>query len=235
MRASGAPARRGGERVPLRLGTLLLAWVIAMVLWGMAHGTSSIERGVDIPIVFDGVPEHLVIVDQSSDAVNVRVLGTRAALRDVGPTRIQYPLDVSGANPGDAVYEIDTGRIEEQLPRGARIVSRSPASLEVRFARRGRKSVRVRPDIVGEPPEGYTLAGVEVEPASVWVTGARQEVLRLREVVTETIDVRGLTGPVEREARLVLGDHVWADQLRPVSVRIRVEPLPSEDEEEARG
>ena len=30
--------------MPLRFGTLLLAWVIAMVLWGMAHGTSSIER-----------------------------------------------------------------------------------------------------------------------------------------------------------------------------------------------
>lgn len=218
--------------MPLRLGTLLLAWVIAMVLWGMAHGTSSIERGVDIPVVFDSVPEHLVIIDQSASAVNVRVLGTRAALRDVGPTRIQYSLDVSGANPGDAVYEIDTGRIEEQLPRGARIVSRSPASLEVRFARRGRKSVRVRPDIVGEPSEGYTLAGVEVEPASVWVEGARQEVLRMREVVTETIDVRGLSGAVEREARLVLGDHVWAEQPRTVSVRIRIEPEPTPSEEE---
>lgn len=223
--------------MPLRLGTLLLAWVIAMVLWGMAHGTSSIERGVDIPIVFDDVPEHLVIVDQSSDAVNIRVLGTRAALRDVGPTRIQYPLDVSGANPGDAVYEIDTGRIEEQLPRGARIVSRSPASLEVRFARRGRKSVRVRPDIVGEPLEGYDVAGVEVEPASIWVTGSRQEVLRMREVMTETIDVRGLSGPLEREARLVLGDHVWMDQPRTVTVRIRIEAEaePAEAEEEIRG
>lgn len=212
--------------MPLRLGTLLLAWLIAMVLWGMAHGTSSIERGVDIPIVFDGVPEDLVLIEQSADAVNIRVLGSRAALRDVGPSRLHYRVDVSGAKPGEAVYEIDTGRIEEQLPRGARIVSRSPASLEVQFARRGRKSLRVRPDVVGEPPEGFTLAGVTVEPQSVWVTGARREVLRMRDVMTETIDVRGLTAPVDREARLVLGGHVWTEQPKPVTVHIDIEPVP---------
>jgi hypothetical protein len=150
--------------VPLRIGTLLLAWLIAMVLWGMAHGTSDIERGVDIPIVFDGVSEDLVLVDQSARAVNIRVLGTRAALRDVGPGKMEYRVDVSGAQRGEAVYEIDPGRIEEQLPTGARIVSRSPASLEVKFARRGRKSIRVRADIVGEPAEGYNVAWVEVDP-----------------------------------------------------------------------
>ena len=73
--------------MPLQLGTLLLAWAIAMVLWGMAHGTSSIERGVDIPIVFDGISEELVLVDQSARAVNIRVMGSRAALRRPPPSR----------------------------------------------------------------------------------------------------------------------------------------------------
>jgi YbbR domain-containing protein len=211
--------------VPLRIGTLLLAWAIAMVLWGMAHGTSDIERGVDIPIVFDGVPEDLVLVDQSARAVNIRVLGSRAALRDVGPSKIDYRVDVSGAQPGEAVYEIDTGRIEEQLPNGARIVSRSPASLELRFARRGRKSVRVRADVVGEPAEGYTLAWVEVDPAYVWLTGDRREVLSMREAMTETVEIRGLTTPVEREVRLSLADHVWMEDPRPVKVRLQIEPV----------
>ncbi len=215
--------------MPLRIGTLLLAWLIAMVLWGMAHGTSNIERGVDIPIVFDGVSEDLVLVDQSARAVNIRVLGSRAALRDVGPSKIEYRIDVSGAQRGDAVYEIDPGRIEEQLPNGARIVSRSPASLELRFARRGRKSVRVRADIVGDPAEGYTVAWVEVDPAYVWLTGDRREVLSMREAITETLEIRGATEPVEREVRLSLADHVWMEEPRPVKVRVQVETLPQPD------
>jgi len=215
--------------LPLRIGTLLLAWLIAMVIWGMAHGTSNIERGVDIPIVFDGVSEDLVLVDQSARAVNIRVLGSRAALRDVGPSKIEYRIDVSGAQRGEAVYEIDPGRIEEQLPSGARIVSRSPASLELRFARRGRKSVRVRADIVGDPAEGFTVAWVEVDPAYVWLTGDRREVLSMREAITETLEIRGVREPVEREVRLSLADHVWMEEPRPVKVRVQVETLPQPD------
>ena len=210
--------------MPLRIGTLLLAWGIAMVLWGMAHGTSNIERGVDIPIVFDGVPEDLVLTGQSARAVNIRVLGSRAALRDVGPSRIEYRIDVSGAQRGEAVYEIDTGRIEEQLPNGARIVSRSPASLELRFASRGRKSIRVRADIVGNPAQGYTVSWVDVEPAYVWLTGDRRQVRAMTEAMTEAIEVRGLTAPIERDVRLSLADHVWMEEPRPVKVRVQIEP-----------
>jgi YbbR domain-containing protein len=214
--------------MPLRFGTLLLAWGIAMVLWGMAHGTSSIERGVDVPIVFDGISDDLVLVDQSTRAVNIRVLGSRAALRDVGPSKIEYRVDVSGAQRGEAVYEIDPGRIEEQLPTGARIVSRSPASLQVKFARRGRKSVRVRADLVGEPAEGYNVAWVEVDPAYVWLTGDRREVVSMREAITETLEIRGLREPIEREVRLALPDHVWMEESRPVNVRVQVEALPEQ-------
>ena len=214
--------------MPLRLGTLLLAWAIAMVLWGMVHGTSSIERGVDIPIVFDGISQDLVLVDQSARAVNIRVMGSRAALRDVGPSKIEYHVDVSGAQRGEAVYEVDPGRIEEQLPTGARIVSRSPASLEVKFARRGRKSVRVRADLAGEPAEGYNVAWVEVDPAYVWLIGDRREVVSMREAITETLEIRGLSEPLEREVRLALPDHVWMEESRPVNVRVQVEALPEQ-------
>ena len=88
-------------------GTLLLSAIIAMVLWGMAHGTSSIERSVDIPVVFDDVPDDVVITSRSVDVVNVRVLGSRAALRNVSPTKLDYRIDISGAQPGPAGYELD--------------------------------------------------------------------------------------------------------------------------------
>jgi YbbR domain-containing protein len=196
-----------------------------MVLWGMAHGTSSIERGFDIPVVFHGISEKVVITEQSADVVNIRVLGSRAALRNVSVGNMEYAVEVSGGKPGPAVYEVDVSRID--LPRGARIVSRSPSRIEVKFERRGRKSVRVRPDLEGEPAEGFLLAGVEVDPARVWLVGARSEVLRLSEVVTETIEVSGLTESEEREVRLSLGGgHVWMEDNRPVTLRIAIEPLP---------
>lgn len=210
----------------IHFGTLLLSAAIAMVLWVMAHGTSDIERSFDIPVVFQGVPDDVVITDHNADAVNIRVLGSRAALRNVSPSKLEYRIDVSGAKPGPAIYEVDPGRVEEELPNGARIVSRSPASIEITLEPRGRKALRVRPDLEGVPADGFKVDGVEVDPTHVWVTGARSDVLRLSEVVTEPIPLEGVNAPIEREVRLSLGsNHVYREKDVPVKVRVNIVPL----------
>ena len=214
-----------GPRFELRY--LLLAILIALVLWGMAHGSSSIERGFDIPVVIHDLPERLVVTDLSADVVNIRVLGSRAALRDIDPSQIEYAIAVGDAQPGLAVYEVDLSPVEGKLPRNVRIVSRSPASLEVKLEGRSRKSVRVRPDLEGEPAPGFVLTSVEVDPPRVWLQGARSDVLRLSEVVTETIDVSGLDQPTEREVKLSLGaGRVWKEESAPVKVKLQIDPVP---------
>ena len=205
----------------------LLAVLIALVLWGMAHGSSSIERGFDIPVVIHDLPERLVVTDLSADVVNIRLLGSRAALRDIDPSQIEYALAVGDAHAGVAVFEVDLTPLEGRLPRNVRIVSRSPASLEVKFESRSRKSVKVRPDLEGEPAPGFVLTQVEVDPPRVWLQGARTDVLRLSEVVTETIDMNGLDQPTEREVKLSLGaGRVWMEESGSVKVKLQIEPAP---------
>jgi YbbR domain-containing protein len=220
---------RGGN---LHFGALLLAVVLALILWSVAHGTSPGEKGFDVPVQLDGLGDALVVTDQSADAVNVRVRGSRAALRNVDETGLVYRVNVEGGQPGVAEYEVDTSRID--LPRGARIVSRSPSRIEVSFERRGRKVVGVRPDIEGEPAEGHLLLDIEVLPRRVWLAGARSQVLRLSEVVTEPIDVTGLTEAVEREVSLFLGEGtVWLEENEPVTVKLLIERDPALVEAEA--
>ena len=116
----------------------------------------------------------------------------------------------------------------------AKVVSRSPSQIKLRFEWRGRKSVRVRADIEGDPAEGFVVTGVEVEPPRVWLVGARSTVLRLSEVVTETVDVTGLAESTEREVKLSLGgSHVWMEDNQPVKLRIAVEAVPEEGDEAA--
>ena len=215
----------------LHFGTLFVAIGIALVLWGMAHGSSEIERGFDVPLVFQGIPSELVLTDQSADVVNIRVLGTRAALRNITLSKLEYPIEVAGSKPGLAVYEIDATRIE--VPPGVNIISHSPAILETKYERAGRRSVKVRPDLEGEPPEGFKLSAVNVDPPRVWIAGARSDVLRLSEVVTETIEVGGLEETTEREVRLSLGGgHVWMEESAPVNVRIEIETIAAEPVED---
>lgn len=209
------------------LGYRVLAVAIALFLWAVARGSSTVERGFDIPVVLQGVPDDLVVVDQGADVVNVRLQGTRVALRNFDPQRLEYPLDISSSKPGQAAFEVDLSRFD--LPRGARVVARSPSRIDLTFERRVAKTLKVRPDVEGAPAEGYRIASVRADPPRVRVLGARSEVLRLAEVATETIDVTGATAPIEKEVRIATGPgHVWADSPRAVKVRVAVELVPPE-------
>lgn len=211
----------------LRFGILFLAFAIALFLWGMAHGSSDVEKGFDVPIELYGLDENLVVTDLSADAINIRLRASRAAMRNVDTADLVYRLDVSGSKAGTAEYEVEQTALLQNLPRDAVIVARSPSHLQLRFERKGRKAVGVRADVEGDPAEGYLVASVEVVPRRVWLAGARSQVLRLREVVTETIDITGATETVEREARLFLGGGtVWMEEKKPVIVRVEIVPDP---------
>jgi len=201
----------------------LLALASAFMLWGVAHGTADIERGFDIPVVFKNLPENLVIVDQSSDVVNVRMRGSRAGLRRMTAEGPDYEVDVSGARPGRANFEVDLTRIE--FPRGTRDVSRSPSNLLVTFEPSASRVVRVKPDIAGEPAPGFAVEGVDLTPTEVRIEGARSEVRRRGEVVTETIDVSGLQETATREVKVSLTrPNVWLAADTPIQARIRIKP-----------
>ncbi len=206
----------------LRPGVLMLALAIAGFLWGVANGSSSIERAYDIPVELHRLNEALVVTDRSVDEINVRVMGSRAALGNVSADELKYEIDVSGGKPGIAVYDVEVSRVE--LPRGARFVSHSPSRVQVRFEKRGRKAVGVRVDLEGEPAGGFHLADVKVVPPKVWLAGARSQVMRLDEVVTETINITGIKVDEEREVRLHLGGGtVWMEENEPVKVQIHIE------------
>jgi YbbR domain-containing protein len=218
-------------------GYKLLAAGVALLLWGLSHGTDPIERGFDVSMVLQDVPDNLVVTDQSTDAVNIRVKGSRAALRSLSVADIEYVVDLSGAKAGVTEHEVDAESVK--LPRGADIVSRSPSSIDFTLEPRGTKAVKVRADLAGEPAAGFAVAAVEIEPLRVRITGPRREVLRLSEVVTETIDLSGADETLEREVRpLLAGPHVHAADEHPIKVRVEVVPLEPEGadaEEEAEG
>jgi len=208
----------------------VLALVAAFGLWGVSHSTSSVERGFDIPVVPGNVPEELVITGQSTDAVNIRVRGTNAALRRLSVAELEYPVDLNGARPGNTEREVELAVMN--LPRGAQVVSRSPASLEFTLERKSTRAVKVRPDLDGEPAPGFVIGEVVVEPARVRIAGARSEVLRLSEVLTETLDVTGANASFERKVRALPGGlHVWLDGAELVTVRVEVLPEPPPEPE----
>lgn len=209
----------------LRPGALVLALAISVFIWAVAQGTSSVQQSFEVEVELVGVEETLVVTEQSADSINVRLRGSRAALRNFSADQLKYRVDARGGKPGVAVYEVDVESIPH--PTGTSFVGYAPSQLEVRFEKRGHKTVPVRAETEGTPAPGFHLAGVVLTPDEVALEGARSQVLRLKEVPTEKIDVSGLTADAEREVRLVLsGGTVWPEREEPIRALIRIEPDP---------
>jgi len=76
------------------------------------------------------------------------------------------------------------------------------------------------------------LGEVTIEPPRLRISGARSEVLRLSEVLTETIEVAGVSEPFEKKVRATPGGlHVWMDGENEVTVRIAITPAPEPEPE----
>lgn len=207
---------------------LLLALAISVFIWAVAQGTSSIQQSFEVEIELVGVEKDLVVTEQSADSINVRLRGSRAALRNFSVDQLKYRVDVRGGKPGVAVYEVDVESIEH--PPGTSFVGYAPSQLEVRFEKRGQKKVPVRAETEGTPAPGFHLAGLVLEPPEVALEGARSQVLRLKEILTEKIDIAGLTADAERDVRLVpSGGLVWPEKDGPIRVLIRIEPDPTSE------
>ncbi len=208
--------------IDLRLAAVAL--IASIFLWGFSQSTATQERGFDIPVVPTHLADDLILTARSSDAVDIRVRGSRGALRRV-PLDLEYEVDLTDAKPGVTSREVDLTALD--VGSGAQIVSRSPTELEFTLERKISRRMRVRADVIGKPADGFVASEPVVTPRRLLVAGAESEVLRLGEVLTETLDVSGATRSIERTVGVVaLGPNAWLDPAQEIRVRIEIQPAP---------
>ncbi len=208
----------------------VVALLLAVLLWMGAQGFRSVEQSLDIPIALEDEPADVVVVEQSAHEVNLRLSGSRAALRRAAKQLVRYPIDIAGVGPGEASFAIEIERL--QIPRGATVAARSPSTVTLMLDKRVSKRVPIRVDLSGTPPEGYRVVAVSVSPAYVNLEGANAAMRRIRDVLTDRIDVGSIRETTTLETRLFLETDVWrGEPLDPIRVEIRVKGPPDENQD----
>ena len=202
--------------------------LIACVLWAAAQGVTDVEQSLDVPVAVEKVPDNLVVVEESAHEINLRLVGSRAALRQCAKVLQHYTVSLEGAKPGEARLSVNKEQIS--LPRGARIAARSPSTLVYTLETVVTKSVPVRADLAGELPRGYRLVRVSVDPKEIAIVGAKSSVRNIREVVTDRIELARLRETSALESSVALGyPHVWRKDpdAGPIRVNVEIEPPPA--------
>jgi YbbR domain-containing protein len=92
--------------------------------------------------------------------------------------------------------QLSSDRIE--APQGFRVVKITPSLLTLNLERTLRKTIPVRPRVIGRPAAGFEVAELTSDPAEVTVAGPRSRVQEIESAFTEPVSVEGAsTGATE--------------------------------------
>ena len=94
-----------------------------------------------------------------------------------------------------------------QAPFGAEVIRVNPSSVRFNLERTMTKTIPVVPTIVGQPPDGYEIGKVLVNPSTVEIEGPESRVNALTSIATVAIRLdRKQTTHVEQTADLDVPD-----------------------------
>jgi len=195
--------RRGFLRRVFRenLGLKLISMFLAVALLLVVRQDQGKEVDIEVPVVLSDKADSDVFVGELPKVLRVRVRDrwsrlARALERKASP----YLVDLRGFT-NESIYVFDRERVQLLLGvSGLSIQSVYPSQFAVKTEPKIEVLVPIRPNLVGEVPEGYMVARdrARATPSEIKIWGARSSVQQIKELTTHPIDL----APLDKAARL---------------------------------
>lgn len=181
----------------------LLALAIAIGIWFNASVEDRLvpsERVVEASVSFNR-PRGFTVLNPAR-TVNVRLLGSKRAVRRLNPYQVSVSVDLSPRQQGAAT--ITLGPENVLAPDGLEVVSIEPSTIQVDLEREINQRVPVIPKIVGKPAAGMIAQEPEVSPNQVLVNGPESRIARLESLTTPPINIEGRTSTFEETVPVLM-------------------------------
>ena len=207
-------------------GLKLLAFALALAFWIQVAGQPVVERGIDVPLGFENVPEHLYVVGDPPDRVRVRVRGAANIVSGLQPADVVAAIDLAGERSGRRrLFDMFAGRV--RVPFGVEVTQVIPATIAMSLEPAGApRTVTVVPDVEGRPAEGYAVGRISAIPETVAVVGPESRLSGLTEALTEPVSIEGAFGRVRATVTVGVADPMV--RLRtPGSAQVTIEIVPA--------
>ncbi|HEX6904163.1 MAG TPA: CdaR family protein [Thermoanaerobaculia bacterium] len=211
-------------------GLRLLALGIAVGIWFNASVEDrlvSSEKVVEADVIYNK-PRDFIILNQLR-SVNVRLLGSRRAIRQLNPYQVDVQVELNRQQEGVVTINLDSNDV--LAPEGLEVVSIEPSSIQVTLEREITERVPVVPNLAGKPAGEAKAGEPEVFPNQVLVTGPRSRVSLLESLTTGPINLDGHSATFEVQVPVSSTDPlIQVAQPSQVTVRIPIQP-PGEAED----
>jgi len=208
-------------------GLRLLALGIAVGIWFNASVEDrlvSSEKVVEASVSYIS-PRGFVIVNPVQN-VNVRLNGSKKAIRQLNPSMVDVQVDLSRRPPG--MNEITLSSENVLAPDGLEVTSIEPNTIRLDLEREITQRLPVFPKLTGEPAAGSVVQEPEVFPSQVLVTGPESILARIATLSTAPISLDGHALPFEESVAVMAPDPL-IQIVQPARVTVRVPLQPPAD------
>ena len=168
------------------------------------------EYIVDVDVI--NVPAKLAILERDNlqTTVSIRVFKDQYLKL---PENILAHIDLTNAKKGSNSYNIILNDKDIKANRSLR-VSMLPIDINVTLDNIAYKTVNITPIITGSPIAGASIQGIEFEPRSVNISGAREIISKIDTIKTLNIDITGESNTYKIYRSLSIPKYVNSDSTR---------------------
>ena len=205
----------------LKAASLLLA--IAMWFFVMLSGRSEIT--LDIPLIFTNLPSGFVAVDYPK-AIQVSLEGQQRVIQNLKQNEIQAIIDITSIKTGKSFFTLSKDNIK--LPKTLIVTGIDPETVSLTIETQLKKTVKVKPAVVGQPEKGFEIVEIKVEPSKLELEGPKSKVRKIYTVKTEPIDINGINDDLIYKANLNISDPTIIKSINKVEVSISVKEIKKE-------
>ncbi|MFL6234040.1 MAG: YbbR-like domain-containing protein [Thermoanaerobaculia bacterium] len=213
-------------------GLRLLALGIAIGIWFNASVQDrlvSSEKVVEAAIAYSR-PNGFVLINPAQN-VNVRVSGTKKAIRQLSPYMVNVSVDLGQRQTGVATINLTGDNV--LLPDGLEVVSIEPNTIRVDLEREVIQNLPVLPKLTGRPAAGATVGKPESLPNQIKVIGPEPMLSRIDSLSTRPVSLDGHASTFEeKDVAIVLPDPLIQIVPPPlaVTVTVPIQPPPERPE-----
>ena len=161
--------------------------LLAVMIWGMIQGEQVLELDREVQVTFEP-EEGYMIRGGTTRAIAATLKGPRLLMLE-RPPALEATVRVPPLRGKNYRVRLDKEDIRNWNHR-LTLTIHDPY-LTVFVDRKDTRTVQVKYVPQGTPADGYFIKKTEVVPARVRLTGLKSELMKIREVVTEPVDING--------------------------------------------
>jgi YbbR domain-containing protein len=180
------------QRLGANLGTLLLAFILAILVWVVAvNEENPVEsRTLDgVPIELVGKPDDMMIIGSVVSSAQVNLTAPRLTLARLTERQVRVVADVSELGPGTHPVPLEVATADESI----RSVNVEPGEITITLERSATSELPVEVILLGEPAAGYETETPQLSVESVAVSGPSSAVERVASILAR-LSIEGLRG-----------------------------------------